>query len=55
MYEVPQAMSRLSIGRTKLYELVSRGELKLVKIGAKSLITDESITAYVEQLIKKAG
>ena len=32
----------LGIGRTKTYELIARGELVLVKIDGKSLITDES-------------
>ncbi len=42
---------RLEIGRTSLYALIKAGDLKLIKIGSKSLITEESILAYVDRLI----
>lgn len=41
---------RLDIGRTSLYALVKAGDLKLVKIGSKSLLTEESVLAYVNRL-----
>ena len=40
----------LGIGKTKTYELINAGELKLVKIGAKSLVTRESTLKFVEKL-----
>lgn len=36
------------IGRTKLYDLIKRGELQLVKIGSRSFVTDDSIVSYIE-------
>ena len=53
---VPQdnAMRQLGIRRTKLYALVDDGELKRVKCGSKSLITQESIDRYIDKLIAQA-
>ena len=36
--------------RTTVYKLVNDGELELVKIGRRSFITGQSLTAYVERL-----
>lgn len=38
------------IGRTLLWELVSRGELTKVNIGRRAFITAKSIAAYVDRL-----
>jgi excisionase family DNA binding protein len=40
----------LGIGKTKTYQLIREGELQLVKIGAKSLVTRDSILAYVAKI-----
>ena len=37
------------LGRTKLYQLVSRGDLQLVHIDGRSFITDESIRALIQK------
>ncbi len=37
----------LSIGNTKLYELIKSGDLTVVKIGRKTLITVASIEALI--------
>ena len=47
---IETACDRLGIGRTSIYALIKAGDLKLVKIGSKSLITEESILAYVDRL-----
>jgi excisionase family DNA binding protein len=50
-----EAAHRLSVGRTTIYGLVDRGELRTVKIGRRSLITVESLRAYVERLTGSNG
>lgn len=54
LYQVSEAQSALGIGRTKLYELVNDGSVELVKIGARALITAESLERYVDRL-RSAG
>lgn len=40
----------LSIGRSKLYELLATGALCSVRIGASRRITAEELAAYVQRL-----
>jgi excisionase family DNA binding protein len=54
LHSIQEACYLLNIGRTKLYELVAKEKLKLVKIGAKSLITDESARALVAEISGKS-
>ena len=42
------------IGRTTIYELVKRGDLQLVKNGARSFITRESVNQCVAKLKQSA-
>ena len=43
-------MRRLSIGRTKLLELLGERELESVKIGRRRLIVSSSIDRYIQRL-----
>ena len=51
IYKISVAMAKLSVSRATIYRLVSKGDLKLVKIGAASGITAESINAFVRRLL----
>ena len=50
LYPVSEAAEQLGIQRTSLYELLKGGQLERVKIGRRTLITAESLTAYVDRL-----
>jgi hypothetical protein len=52
---IAQTKSILGVGHTKLYQLVNRGELDLVHLDGKSLITTESIRRLAAKLIEKAA
>jgi len=45
----------LSIGRSKLYELVAAGELTVRKLGRKSLIAREDLTSFAARLAAGRG
>lgn len=45
---IPEACEHLRISRASLYKLVKRGTLRLVKVGGKSLITEEALQKLVE-------
>lgn len=47
---IDQAMRRLDIGKTKLYELLASGELEAIRIGRRTLVLQESIDAMVQRL-----
>lgn len=42
---VPDAMKYSGLGRTKLYDLISKGEIKSVRIGTRRLIVFASLKA----------
>lgn len=51
-YSVAQARTDLGgIGRTKFYELVARGDLELLKLDGKSLVTGRSMRRFKEKLL----
>jgi excisionase family DNA binding protein len=45
---VREASHLLSLGTTKIYELINLGQLTRIKVGRKSLITSASIFDFVE-------
>lgn len=50
LHSVDDTCHKLNIGRTTLYKLVGDGQLKQVHIGRRTLITAESISAYINHL-----
>ena len=45
---VQEACRTISIGRTKLYELINAGDLDVVKVGRATLITMSSLQRLIE-------
>lgn len=45
---IPCAGEMLSIGRTSVYDLIKRGDLKSIKIGRRRLVLVDSIRALAE-------
>lgn len=48
LHTVTSTCIQLGIGRTKAYELIKAGRLKVVKIGRATRITDESLRDVAE-------
>jgi len=46
---IPEAGELLGVGRTKIYALISAGEIEAVKIGGSTLVIVASIRALVER------
>ncbi|MCP3732586.1 helix-turn-helix domain-containing protein [Sphingomonas sp. MG17] len=46
---IPVAIKMTGIGRSKLYQLIARGEIDRVKIGTATLITVESLQRLMER------
>jgi excisionase family DNA binding protein len=47
---VPEAAARLSLGRSKVYELLTRGELQAVRIGRAVRIPVAELEHFVARL-----
>ena len=50
---VPEACRLTGIGRSKFYELVASGEIRVVKIGSMTLVPFEALRQFV--LRRSAG
>jgi excisionase family DNA binding protein len=49
-YSVKEAAVAASVGRTTIYAAVRRGELRIVKKGARSIILDRDLRRWLECL-----
>lgn len=47
---VAEAIAVFRVGRTKLYQLISSGEIRAVKLGRRTLIPAQSAIKYFEDL-----
>lgn len=51
LYTVTEVAEALSLGRTKVYDLLNRGEIESVSIGSARRITRHALEEYVRRLI----
>lgn len=52
---VPEAARVLSIGRTKLYQLLNADEIRTIKIGNRRLVLASDVDAFVARALSKVG
>jgi excisionase family DNA binding protein len=52
---VPEAAEALGISRSKLYQLISAGVVRSVRIDGSRRVPVESLTAYIKQLMEEAA
>lgn len=50
LHQMTEAGTILGVGRTTLYDLAAKGEIDVVHIGRRALVTDESLRAFVDRL-----
>jgi excisionase family DNA binding protein len=48
------ACSRLGVGRTKLYEIINRGDLTVTKIDGRTLVIGSSLDRFIAKTIAGA-
>jgi excisionase family DNA binding protein len=49
-YKVEKAADLLDVGETTVWELIARGEIESIKVGASRRITRAGLEAYVRRL-----
>ena len=47
VYTVKEAIRLSTIGRTRLYQLINSGELKVTRIGRRTLVRADSLRALI--------
>lgn len=54
-FSVEETARALSVGRTKLYELVKTGEIRATKLGRRTLFLVRDIDAFLDRLRQEGG
>jgi excisionase family DNA binding protein len=52
---VPEAAEALGISRSKLYQLLSAGFIRSIRIDGSRRVPVDALTAYINQLMKEAA
>lgn len=50
LLKIPEVMARLAVGQTKVYELMSSGELRSVKVGRSRRVPSDELERFVAEL-----
>lgn len=48
-------VDRFAIGRTKLFELIRKGDIEAFKLGRRTLVRTESVRAFIDRLPRVNG
>lgn len=51
----PELIHRTSLHKTKLYELINAGELRPIKLGRKTVFSEQEVNHWIETQITKRG
>lgn len=52
---IEDVMARLKLGRTKIYELINRGELRHIKIDRATRIPESELAALIARKLQEAA
>ncbi len=55
LLRIPEVQARLGIKRSKVYDLVASGELRIVKIGRAACVPAADVDAYITRLIDEVA
>ena len=50
LLKIPEVMARLAVGQTKVYELMSSGELRSVKVGRSRRVPSNELERFMAEL-----
>lgn len=50
LVSIPEACAGLGVGRSTFYEMVTRGDVEVVRIGRRTLVPVAAIESYVQTL-----
>lgn len=55
LHSINEACRRLDVGRTLLYALIRDGEIKPIKIGARTKIPDSELQKLIAKRLREAA
>ena len=51
LVDVTETIYRTGLGKTKLYELIKTGELRPIKLGRKTVFSEQEVSIWIEKQI----
>ena len=48
-HSIPDAAARISLSRSRLYELIGSGEIPVVKVGGRTLVCENDLRAFLDR------
>ena len=53
-HTVNAACARIGVGRTFLYDLIARGEIRVIKLGTRTLVPESELRHLIESRLQSA-
>lgn len=50
LHSIETVMARLSVGRSKAFEIIANGALRSVKVGRRRLVSEAALVDFIEKL-----
>jgi len=48
-HSIPAAAARISLSRSRVYELINEGEIPVIKVGSRTLISEADLNAFLDR------
>jgi excisionase family DNA binding protein len=55
LIDLPELTKLTTLRKTKLYELINSGELRPIKLGRKTVFSEQEVNEWIEAQIAKRG
>lgn len=55
LHPLDAVMARLGVGRSTVFELLSSGDLRSVKVGRRRLVSEAALCEFIENLDRENG
>jgi len=51
-HQIPEACHRIGIARTSIYALIKSGEIRSIKVGARTLIPESELQRFIAKRLE---
>jgi excisionase family DNA binding protein len=55
LHGIPAVMARLDLGRNYVFDLITTGELRSIKVGRRRLVSESALVEFITKLDRQGG
>lgn len=55
LLDIPELIKRTTLHKTKLYEIIKAGQLRPIKLGRKTVFSEQEVNQWIENVISTRG